>query len=191
MSWVCPICSSNNEDGVTKCFVCDYNKKSDAICTLTRTRVNALGLSGDVVIPEKFNVIGEGAFKDRIDITSVTIPATVYEISKEAFCGCANLQHILTLGKLKTIGIRAFSGCVSLTKAQRPFAQYIADDAFSTMPDVIKIEKSTAPASSVVYHEKVVSHPDSGKRILRALSWILLSCLTALAIFALLSIINN
>ena len=73
MAWICPICSTNNEDGENKCFVCDYERESDRICTLTLNKVKKLGLSGHVVIPDEFNVIGEEAFKNRNDVYSVTL----------------------------------------------------------------------------------------------------------------------
>ena len=94
MPWVCPMCSTNNEDISIKCIVCDYERTSDKVCTLTYNKVQKLGLKGDVVIPAEFNVIGEGAFKGRKDVYSVTLHANVRKIAKDAFYGCINLGSV-------------------------------------------------------------------------------------------------
>ena len=70
MPWVCPLCSTNNEDSEVQCIVCETERISNKICTLTYTRVEKLGLGGNVVVPKEFNVIGEAAFKGRTDIYS-------------------------------------------------------------------------------------------------------------------------
>ena len=119
MSWVCPMCSTNNEESESKCIVCEYERVSDKICTLTYNKVQKLHLSGNVVIPEEYNVIGEGAFRGRTDIHSVTLHDKVRKISKEAFSGCSNLRSITFGGELETIGIKAFAECTSLPAAVR------------------------------------------------------------------------
>ena len=103
MSWVCPMCSTNNEEFESKCIVCEYERVSDKICTLTYNKVQKLRLSGNVVIPDEFNVIGEGAFKGRTDIYSVTLHDNVRKISKEAFSGCSNLRSITSGCELDTV----------------------------------------------------------------------------------------
>ena len=32
MSWVCPMCSTNNEEFESKCIVCEYERVSDWNC---------------------------------------------------------------------------------------------------------------------------------------------------------------
>ena len=134
MSWVCPMCSTNNEESESKCIVCEYERVSDKICTLTYNKVQKLRLSGNVVIPEEFNVIGEGAFKGRTDIYSVTLHNNVRKISKEAFSGCSNLRSIISGCELETVGIKAFAECTSLTMSARVKAKYVAKDAYYITP---------------------------------------------------------
>jgi len=134
MSWVCPMCSTNNEESESKCIVCEYERVSDKICTLTYNKVQKLRLSGNVVIPEEFNVIGEGAFKGRTDIYSVTLHDNVRKISKEAFSGCSNLRSIISGCELETVGIKAFAECTSLTMSARVKAKYVAKDAYYITP---------------------------------------------------------
>ena len=58
--------------------------------------------------------IADGAFKDRKDLTSITIPDSVTEIGKEAFANCTNLKSV-TIGKnVTSIGEDAFKGCIGL-----------------------------------------------------------------------------
>ena len=134
MSWVCPMCSTNNEESESKCIVCEYERVSDKICTLTYNRVQKLRLSGNVVIPKDFNVIGEGAFKGRTDIYSVTLHDNVRKISKEAFSGCSNLRSIISGCELETVSIKAFAECTSLTMSARVKAKYVAKDAYYITP---------------------------------------------------------
>lgn len=134
MSWVCPMCSTNNEESESKCIVCEYERVSDKICTLTYNRVQKLRLSGNVVIPKDFNVIGEGAFKGRTDIYSVTLHDNVRKISKEAFSGCSNLRNIISGCELETVSIKAFAECTSLTMSARVKAKYVAKDAYYITP---------------------------------------------------------
>ena len=134
MSWVCPMCSTNNEESESKCIVCEYERVSDKICTLTYNKVQKLRLSGNVVIPEEFNVIGEGAFKGRKDIYSVTLHDNVRKISKEAFSGCSNLRNIISGCELETVSIKAFAECTSLTMSARVKAKYVAKDAYYITP---------------------------------------------------------
>ncbi|MBO5415223.1 MAG: leucine-rich repeat protein [Clostridia bacterium] len=134
MSWVCPMCSTNNEDSEKICIVCEYERVSDKVCTLTLNKVQKLGLSGDVVVPDEFNVIGEGAFKGREDIYSVTLHDNVKKISKEAFSGCRNLRSVRFGGMLDSIGIKAFCDCTSLPVSSRPKSKYTAKDAYYLTP---------------------------------------------------------
>ncbi len=133
MVWVCPMCSSNNDESYEECMICGSRRiveRSDKVCTLTQRRVQSLGLRGDVRIPEEFNVIGDGAFRDRTDITSIILHEGVRKISKEAFCGCRNLTHIEVRGTLTSIGSRAFADCTSLPASERISARVVADDAY-------------------------------------------------------------
>lgn len=56
-------------------------------------------IKGDVTIPSyidgcKVTGIGTGAFKDCTGITSVTMPATLQDVSVDAFAGCTNLKTV-------------------------------------------------------------------------------------------------
>ncbi len=83
------------------------------------------GAGGVVYIPKDMNImtIGEDAFKDKTDITSVIIPKTVTTIDARAFYGCTNLKHVFFVdvetqeiaeSDLTLINWEAFAGCTSL-----------------------------------------------------------------------------
>lgn len=61
-------------------------------------------------------VIGEGAFKDCENITTIVIPATVTTISSEAFSGCTSLESITIPASVTSIADDAFDGCTNLVK---------------------------------------------------------------------------
>nr|MCR4692171.1 leucine-rich repeat protein [Lachnospiraceae bacterium] len=61
-------------------------------------------------------VIGEGAFADCMDLTSVTLGSNVIEIRKNAFKNCKSLTKITIPKKVESIGKQAFMGCSNLKK---------------------------------------------------------------------------
>ncbi len=78
------------------------------------------GPGGAVSIPDKINglpvgSIGESAFLQCSNLSSVMIPDSVTSVGQWAFAACASLTNA-TVGKGVTIiGSRAFAGCGSLT----------------------------------------------------------------------------
>lgn len=155
--WKCKYCDTYNDDADMFCSVCDKSRHYTRVLTLTKRRAEKLHLTGRIVIPEKYNVIGKGAFKSRTDITSVVIHSSVKKISKEAFYGCVNLSEVQCLGKLSSIGSLAFANCSRLLPAQRPSAtRYLADDAFKIISAPPRTEAAsyyTPPVSTVTHYE--------------------------------------
>ena len=78
------------------------------------------GEGGDIVIPNTVTIIGEEAFKDNDNVTSVTIPGSVQQISYAAFSGCTELEEIIFSdpvdGADMIIRLDAFVNCPKLTK---------------------------------------------------------------------------
>jgi len=58
--------------------------------------------------------IGNRAFKDCINLTSITIPSSVIKINEQAFYNCTNLQEITIPNSVTTIEGEAFKNCSSL-----------------------------------------------------------------------------
>jgi len=86
-------------------------------------------LSGDVVIPDhvtnnaveysvayiKGGEIAEGcAFREMNDITSITIPYTVYSMEFSAFYHCTGLKYVFNYGSMDQIDGWTFNGCTNL-----------------------------------------------------------------------------
>jgi len=74
-------------------------------------------LEGSYTIPNGVTSIGQGAFRNCWDLTSITIPEGVTSIGDSAFSECGNLTSITIPSSVTYIGIYALSDCHSLTSA--------------------------------------------------------------------------
>ena len=68
-----------------------------------------------VTIGDSVTTIGEDAFYDCASLTSVTIPDSVTTIGDWAFCNCNSLTNVTIPDSVTTIGDEAFFWCSSLT----------------------------------------------------------------------------
>ena len=74
-----------------------------------------------IIILEKGNTsIGNWAFYDCRDLTSISIPDSVTSIGDRAFMQCFSLSSISIPNSITSIGKDAFRGCYSLTSIQLP-----------------------------------------------------------------------
>lgn len=69
---------------------------------------------GEIIIPNSVTSIGNSAFHDCYDITSVTIGSNVTSIGDEAFEYCGNLSSIVIPSSVENIGDEAFRSCDNL-----------------------------------------------------------------------------
>ena len=87
--------------------------------TSTTTACTVTGLKDEtiveLVIPDLITGIGEEAFFDNNELTSVVISDNVKTIEKSAFASCDNLLSVVIGNGVETVGVSAFSGCVNLT----------------------------------------------------------------------------
>ncbi len=67
-----------------------------------------------VIIPEGITMIGGGAFEGCVSLTNVVIGDDVENIEYSAFERCVNLTSVTFPPRLKHVGTRAFLGCSSL-----------------------------------------------------------------------------
>lgn len=115
------------------------------------------GPGGDVVIPDGVTAIGEHAFSynsftyDKFTLTSVTIPASVTVIMKDAFQSCSNLRQVNFSEGLTYIAEHAFDTCKKLNGVTIPSSvKYIDNMAFHgcsalsalTIPDNVMIDRN-------------------------------------------------
>ncbi len=85
-----------------------------------------LGVSGDVTVPEiaiyggksyVLTEIGDSAFSECSEVTSILLPEEITSIEGYAFSKCTGLTSITLPVGLKYIGYRAFSNCSNLSIA--------------------------------------------------------------------------
>lgn len=79
----------------------------------------------EIIIPSKYKdlpvtSIGERAFYECSELTSVTIPDSVIEIGDSAFCGCIGLTNATMGNNVKYIDDGAFRSCIGLTSITIP-----------------------------------------------------------------------
>ena len=112
------------------CFV--VNELGDGTVEIT----GYAGNSATCVIPDeihgkKVTRIGENAFRDRTELTSVTIPDSVKYIFDRAFSNCTSLETVTIPNSVTDIYSRAFYNCTSLKEVTIPASVTdIGDEAF-------------------------------------------------------------
>lgn len=89
------------------------------------TVTGATPCSGEMVVPETLGGatvtrIGGSAFRDKSEITKMTLPGSIEIIGDSAFESCSSLSDINIPDGVTTIGSRAFSFCYTLTKVDIP-----------------------------------------------------------------------
>lgn len=88
-------------------------------------------ISGDVVIPDDVKGIGDEAFYEKRNITSVTLPNGLLSIGERAFCYCSKLISVNIPSSVISIGTDAFSACDALESITiHNGVTTIGDDAF-------------------------------------------------------------
>ncbi len=79
-----------------------------------------IGNGGNVVIPNLVRTIGNFAFYNCCNLTSVSIPNSVTSIGESAFRGCSGLTSVTIGNSVTSIGVCAFEYCSSLTSVTIP-----------------------------------------------------------------------
>ena len=75
---------------------------------------------GTVPNDDSVNIISAYAFKNRNDLTQITIPDTIKSIGQNAFEGCKNLKKVVLPKHLQTIKENTFYKCTKLTNVKFP-----------------------------------------------------------------------
>jgi hypothetical protein len=98
------------------------------------------GKAGAYSIPSSVTAIGDSAFSNCKNLTSMNIPSSVTAIGDWAFAGCINLTSINIPSSVTAIGEGAFAGCENLTSISIPsFVMVIGDYAFSNCKNLTSI----------------------------------------------------
>ena len=94
----------------------------------------------DYEIPNSVTSIGDNAFSDCKNITSIHIPDSITSIGDRAFCGCKSLTSIHIPDSVTSIGDSAFYCCRSLTSIHIPDSvTSIGDSAFGVCESLTSI----------------------------------------------------
>lgn len=100
--------------------------------------------------------IGNGAFKDCVNLQKVTAPETLENIGDNAFFNCTALSNFPMPKKLKTIGKNAFYQCWSLPDVTVPgTVDTISDFAFFRCDSIkkLKLEKGVKHIGNSAFAE--------------------------------------
>ena len=73
-----------------------------------------------ITIPNSVTSIGDYAFRDCSGLTSISIPNSVTSIGESAFFNCSGLTSVTIPNSVTSIDVAAFEGCRSLTSISIP-----------------------------------------------------------------------
>lgn len=109
------------------------------------TKTNLLACSkaikGELEIPNSVTNIGNTAFRDCTELTTITIPNCVTNIGYSAFDGCTNLTSVNIPNSVTNIGWFTFQDCKNLTSITIPLGvTSIEGGAFSGCVNLKSIE---------------------------------------------------
>lgn len=91
-----------------------FNNKSYTITSIGDWAFNNCRNLTSVIIPNSVTSIGEGAFCDCSSLTSGAIPSSISSIGAYAFSGCNGLTSVIIHNSVTSIGEGAFSSCNNL-----------------------------------------------------------------------------
>ena len=140
------------------CFV--VNELDDGTAEIT----GYAGNSATCVIPDeihgkKVTRIGNSAFKDRTELTSVTIPDGVTYIVDCAFFGCTSLETVTIPNSVINICSSAFYNCTSLKEVTIPASVTdIGDEAFGYYSDIDGSEIKKVDGFKINYVKNTYGH---------------------------------
>lgn len=103
-----------------------------------------------VAIPSTVKKIGSGAFRSSKSITRVNIPDSVTVIEKQAFDSCTGLLNITIPDSVQSIGPYAFASCVSLKSFAIPAS--VSDISPETFLHDSGLEKIEVDSGNTSYY---------------------------------------
>lgn len=109
--------TADNMDRLIKSLVRDLPAEAMDRLTLDGGLLKKCEDNGNVIdVDEGVRVICAGAFKDRKQLQTITLPQSLEEIETEAFRGCNRLKEMHIPRQTIRVGESAFRDCVSMKK---------------------------------------------------------------------------
>jgi hypothetical protein len=88
-----------------------YDSRNNCNAIIETKRNTLIAGCKNTVIPNSVTSIGDWAFYQCENLTSLTIPNSVTSIGKSAFYKCKNLTSITIPNSVASIGYNVFYGC--------------------------------------------------------------------------------
>ena len=119
---------TTNNDAITITGYPPIGREATIPSTINGLPVTSIGDSAfdeclnltSVSIPDSVTNIGDSAFSGCTSLTAITIGSGVASIGTNAFLDCSSMASIVLPNSLSSIGDSAFDGCVSLTNVTIP-----------------------------------------------------------------------
>lgn len=92
----------------------ELKQQKDPIVVVNGILIDGSKCIGKVEIPDTVTCIGEGAFYQNVNMTSINIPDSVTTIKSSAFQSCEELKTVRMTDSVITIEEKAFSWCKKL-----------------------------------------------------------------------------
>ena len=109
-----------------------------------------------MMIPKSVRVIGNAAFDQCVDKTSITIPEGVTQIEDYAFNDCQGFRSVIIPDGVTSIGDAAFRGCRNLTSVSIPNSvTHIGESAFDccvSLPSITLPKNLTTIGEGILYN---------------------------------------
>ncbi|WP_134340559.1 leucine-rich repeat domain-containing protein, partial [Flavobacterium psychrophilum] len=97
-----------------------YNSKNYIVTAIGESAFIQCNNLTSVTIPNSVTTIGDWVFAECSGLTSVTIPNSVTTINGDAFAECSGLTSVTIPNSVTTIGDEAFADCSGLTSVTIP-----------------------------------------------------------------------
>ena len=110
-----------SDSNITSVYISDLAAWCNMESNFSRTDsiklyLNGKEITGDIVLPDGIERIGNYTFQGCDKITSITIPSSVTSIGEDAFYHCTNLMSVILGDGVMSIGSDAFYGCYKLVE---------------------------------------------------------------------------
>ena len=128
-----------------------YDNKTDDFVMFGDILLSWENATGDIELPSCLKV-GDYAFKDNQNITTVTVSDKTVELGRGCFENCTNLKAAYYTQTTVSLGADCFLGCISLSSvSEHPLMEYIGWSAFENTNVIeMKEENGVTTISNVI-----------------------------------------